>query len=126
MSCRVSCKGFLSVRAECARDACLAMDSMCHVLSTDISDCSSWCCTNRGWYIFFMVIFFGAGTFALCSAFYLYRLHQFNVMRGAVTDEGQIVDLEPSSEFNSPPPENETVEKALVSPEIIKRLKADI
>lgn len=126
MSCNVSCTGFFSVRAACARDPCLGMDNMCHLLDVGIPDCAAWCCTNRGWYIFFMVIFFGVGTFALCAAFYLYRLHQFNLARGAVTEDGQIVKLDTTSEVNSPPAETDPLEKPHVSPEVIKRLRADM
>lgn len=125
MSCRVSCKGFLSVRAECARDPCLGMNNMCHLLDPDAINCSSWCCTSREWYIFFMVLFFGVGTFSLCAAYYLYRLHQYNVKSGAVTNDGQIVEIESPEEFPSPLQEPKPVKKVQVSSEIIKRLAAE-
>eukprot|EP00796_Vickermania_ingenoplastis_P001272 gene1272-730_t len=89
--CLTTCKGFLSVRAECARDPCLSVGGTCRLLHPHVTDCAAWCCVNRGWYVFFMVLSFGIGTFALCAAFYLHRLHQMNVAAGAVSEEGEVV-----------------------------------
>lgn len=98
MSCKVTCGGFDSVRTECARDPCLG-NEMCKVLNPAITDCAKWCCTSRSGYVFFIVVFFCAGTFALCAAYYLNRLHQINVQAGAVTESGDpVVIPEPPSE----------------------------
>lgn len=76
---------------------------MCSLTHAGISpeDCPTWCCVNRGWYIFFMVVTFGAGTFALCAAYYLHRLHQINVSAGAAAEDGEVVVVEEAPDATS-------------------------
>ncbi|CAC9473489.1 conserved hypothetical protein [Leishmania infantum JPCM5] len=98
MSCTAKCSGYASLRAECAREPCMA-SGMCTLLNPRISDCASWCCTRRSGYVFFLVVFFCAGTFALCASYYLHRLHQINVEGGAVQENGEaVVVAEPPTE----------------------------
>ncbi|KPI88507.1 hypothetical protein ABL78_2403 [Leptomonas seymouri] len=98
MSCAAKCGGYRSLRVECARDPCLA-NGMCKVLDPSIKDCAKWCCTSRSGYVFFLVFFFCFGSFALCAAYYLYRLHQMNVEGGAVQANGDpVIVTEPPTE----------------------------
>lgn len=72
---------------------------MCTLLNSAVTDCAAWCCTSRSGYVFFLVVFFCAGTFCLCAVYYLHRLHQMNVEGGAVQDNGEaVVITEPPTE----------------------------
>lgn len=99
-TCTATCHGFRSVRVECARNPCLAVDQMCSLwYNVSATNCESWCCENRVGYVFFMVIFFSLGTFAICAAYYLHRLHQINVVSGAVNEDGTMIDpIQPAEE----------------------------
>lgn len=99
----------------------MAVGSMCQLQFPGVTDCASWCCVNRGWYVFFMVLFFGVGSFALCSAYYLYRLHQINVAAGVVTETGEEVVAPQVAE--EPPLVVRKKNEAVLDPRIIKNLE---
>ncbi|ORC88211.1 uncharacterized protein TM35_000182680 [Trypanosoma theileri] len=98
--CVAKCDGYSSLRTECARDPCLG-EGMCKLLDSSITNCAEWCCEGRGGYVFFVVLFFCAGTCALFSMYYLRRLHQANVAAGVVTEEGEQIEVPPEQDENS-------------------------
>ncbi|KAG5509168.1 hypothetical protein JKF63_06177 [Porcisia hertigi] len=124
MSCKAQCGGFRSLRAECAREPCMA-NGMCALLNPSASDCVSWCCTSRSGYLFFFVVFFCTGTFALCAAYYLHRLHQINVEAGAVLASGELAVVS----TNTPTEENAATTRCkkrsvTVDPALLKELES--
>lgn len=97
---------------------------MCTLLNPRIVDCASWCCTSRSGYVFFLVVLFCAGTFALCASYYLYRLHQINVEGGVVQENGEAVVV-------AEPPTGEEMAAArrkkravVVDPALLKELES--
>lgn len=122
MSCVAKCGGFRSLRAECARNPCMA-NEMCKLLNPSTKDCAKWCCISRSGYVFFLVFFFCLGTFALCAAYYLYRLHQMNVQGGAVQENGEpvvIAELPTEEELAATRRKKRTV---AVDPALLKDLE---
>ncbi|KAG5483104.1 hypothetical protein GH5_06416 [Leishmania sp. Ghana 2012 LV757] len=125
MSCIAKCGGYRSLRAECAREPCMS-SGMCTLLDPGVSDCAAWCCTSRSGYVFFLVVFFCAGTFSLCASYYLHRLHQINVEGGAVQESGEAVVV------TQPPTEEEMMaarrkkRTAVVDPALLKELESKV
>ncbi|KAK7196452.1 hypothetical protein NESM_000582600 [Novymonas esmeraldas] len=123
MSCTAKCGGYRSLRAECAQEPCMA-NGMCELLQPGTKDCAAWCCTSRSGYVFFLVLFFCAGAFSLCAAYYLHRLHQINVEGGAVEENGEAVVV------TEPPTEEEMAaarrkkRSVAVDPALLKQLES--
>ncbi|RNF03028.1 hypothetical protein TraAM80_06029 [Trypanosoma rangeli] len=118
IQCVSKCDGYRSLRAECARDPCLAQ-GMCKLMDAGIRDCAEWCCVGRGGYVFLVVLFFCGGTCALFSMYYLWRLHQANVAAGAVTDAGEKISAPPDSDPSTVAAQRRKKRQVTVDPELL-------
>ncbi|RNF15301.1 uncharacterized protein Tco025E_05571 [Trypanosoma conorhini] len=119
--CVAKCGGYRSLRAECARDPCLAQ-GMCKLMDVGIRDCAEWCCVGRGGYVFLTVLFFCGGTCALFSMYYLWRLHRANVAAGAVTETGEKVEVPPESDPRAVAAQQRRKRQVTVDPELLRAI----
>ncbi|PWU94505.1 hypothetical protein TcG_04571 [Trypanosoma cruzi] len=119
--CVAECTGYRSLRADCARDPCLA-EGMCKLLDAGITDCAEWCCVSRGGYVFFIVFFFSAGTCALLSMYYLWRLHRANVAAGAVTEMGEKIEAARASDAHATAEKLRKKRQVTVDPELFRTI----
>ncbi|CCW67817.1 unnamed protein product [Phytomonas sp. Hart1] len=124
MRCEALCRGFKTLRTECARDPCLTKD-MCKVLNPSITDCSTWCCINRSIYAFFIVFFVCIGIFTLCIGHYLNRLHKKNMNTGTVMETGEVIEMKNLLEVEGSVTPYRPKRNTKVDPQILKILEAN-
>ncbi|KEG13910.1 hypothetical protein DQ04_00721120 [Trypanosoma grayi] len=120
-ACVARCSGYSSLREECARDPCLAK-GMCKLLDDSIANCAEWCCQGRGGYVFFIVLFICAGTCALFSIYYLWRLHQANIAAGVVTVDGEKIEAPPEQDAKAEAVQRRKKRQIAVDPELLKAI----